>query len=212
MANALRAVCAAAVVLLGIAPVPAQAEERGAEIYADLCASCHGRYGRGDGPLASSLASPPPDFTDSAWRAGRSRDQIVEGLTSASHSPMAIAQVLKPTALAAAVDYILALSVPGGHLSVAEGRDIYNASCWICHGRKGDGHGPAAKNLSGPSPRNFTSPEFKIAGREDEIVRTISKGAAVSFHGSPMMTEWGSGLSQRQIRSLVEYLKTLKKR
>jgi len=36
---------------------------RGAEVYANYCAICHGETGRGDGPLAIGLSSPPADFT-----------------------------------------------------------------------------------------------------------------------------------------------------
>lgn len=36
-------------------------------LYAGLCAPCHGPEGRGDGPVAASLAVPPPDFSQ-GWR------------------------------------------------------------------------------------------------------------------------------------------------
>lgn len=214
MTRWLGAVCAVGMALAGIGPMSAGAEtpDRGAEIYADLCAGCHGRYGRGDGPLAADLAVDVPDFTDPAWTAGRSTQQIVDGLVGASHAPMAIARVLERDALRDAVAYIRTLAGPGGHVSRAEGRDIYNATCWVCHGRDGDGQGPAAANLEGPAPRDFTSPEFTIEGREDEIARTIARGAEASFHGSPLMPEWGSSLSERQVRGLVEYLKTFQQR
>jgi cytochrome c oxidase cbb3-type subunit 2 len=32
------------------------------------CAPCHGSAGGGDGPLASRLAAPPPDWRGAAWR------------------------------------------------------------------------------------------------------------------------------------------------
>jgi high-affinity iron transporter len=37
---------------------------RGAELYARLCASCHGPTGAGDGPAGAGLDPPPIDFTD----------------------------------------------------------------------------------------------------------------------------------------------------
>lgn len=36
--------------------------ERGREVYAKHCRSCHGEAGRGDGPAAKSLAHRPRDF------------------------------------------------------------------------------------------------------------------------------------------------------
>ncbi|MBF9173604.1 cytochrome c/FTR1 family iron permease [Xanthomonas campestris pv. campestris] len=38
--------------------------DRGKEIYAQVCANCHGLSGAGDGPVSSSLDPPPIDFTD----------------------------------------------------------------------------------------------------------------------------------------------------
>ena len=45
-------------------PVPPTQEsvQRGAEIYADRCAICHGDTGRGDGPAGAALRPPPADF------------------------------------------------------------------------------------------------------------------------------------------------------
>jgi cytochrome c oxidase cbb3-type subunit 2 len=195
------------------APASAQTspdgEGRGERIYGSFCSSCHGRYGRGDGPLAQDLEVKLPDFTDPAWRAGRSVDQIVAGLRGAPHSRMAIATVLEPGALHDAVAYVAGFAVPGEHVSVMAGRDIYQASCWVCHGLEGKGNGPASEGLD-PKPRNFTSPEFVIQGREDEVYQVISQGAAKAFHGSPYMVEWSSRLSPQQIRDVIAYIQTFK--
>ena len=196
----------------GLAAPPSQAEEgRGDHIYHEFCASCHGRYGRGDGPLVPDLQRAPRNFVDSSWLAGRTDQQIIHGLTS-GHSMMAIANVLKPEALADTIAYIRTLSVPGQNVSLAQGHDIYNALCYSCHGLKGDGKGPAADVTGSTPPRDFTSKKFVIDGREDEIARTISLGAQASFHGSPYMPAWGSRLSKDQIRDVIAYLKTFKKK
>lgn len=42
--------------------------EQGAELFARYCASCHGLGGRGDGPVAGALTTPPPDLTRIAAR------------------------------------------------------------------------------------------------------------------------------------------------
>ena len=52
-----------AAILLAVAPAAAQEAEIGAEIYADNCASCHGRDGTGNGPMAPVLLVPPSDLT-----------------------------------------------------------------------------------------------------------------------------------------------------
>ena len=35
----------------------------GHDLFAFYCATCHGRKGTGDGPVAAALKSPPPDLT-----------------------------------------------------------------------------------------------------------------------------------------------------
>ncbi len=39
------------------------AAKSGKHLYGKYCASCHGIEGKGDGPVATALAPPPPDLT-----------------------------------------------------------------------------------------------------------------------------------------------------
>ena len=197
-------------------PTPRGDVRRGEQVYKTLCWACHGNYGRGDGPAAQYLAHTPPDFTDSGVLGGKSDEQVLahlldgRGKAGANHRTMMIGEVLKKEALRDAIAYIRTLSVPGKHVSIPAGRDIYTTFCWACHGAKGDGQGPAAKNLVGVKPRDFTSKDFVIEGREEEVSRTIFMGAAKAFHGSPYMPEWKTTLSRQQIQDVMEYLKTFK--
>jgi len=45
-----------------------RAAEKGEIVYVRYCVSCHGRTGRGDGPVASDLRVPVPDLTTLAAR------------------------------------------------------------------------------------------------------------------------------------------------
>ena len=42
---------------------PSETIESGRDTYVFYCAACHGRTGKGDGPVASSLKAVPPDLT-----------------------------------------------------------------------------------------------------------------------------------------------------
>ncbi len=54
--------------LESVQPGAKAGSQSGRAIYADKCAVCHGRDGRGDGPLADSLGTPPADLTRIAAR------------------------------------------------------------------------------------------------------------------------------------------------
>jgi mono/diheme cytochrome c family protein len=42
----------------------------GRDLFEFYCASCHGRDGKGKGPVAPALKTPPPDLTTIAQRSG----------------------------------------------------------------------------------------------------------------------------------------------
>lgn len=44
-------------------PVQVASAASGKEMFASYCASCHGASGKGDGPAAAALKSPPSDLT-----------------------------------------------------------------------------------------------------------------------------------------------------
>ncbi|MFB3885697.1 MAG: cytochrome c [Thermodesulfobacteriota bacterium] len=77
------------------------------------------------------------------------------------------------------------------------GRKIYENSCQICHGVRGDGNGPAAAAFN-PKPANFTNPNFwQQKDVEKLIANTIEKG-----HG--MMPP--VGLKPNEIKAVIEYI------
>jgi len=53
-----------------VAPPAAADVEDGRQIYRIYCQGCHGDAGRGDGPAAGRLTTPPADLTRLAARAG----------------------------------------------------------------------------------------------------------------------------------------------
>lgn len=64
---------------IDVPPRPALADnvmEKGATLYGTHCATCHGPEGRGDGPAATGLPTPPANFASGRLKAGREPEQI----------------------------------------------------------------------------------------------------------------------------------------
>jgi mono/diheme cytochrome c family protein len=59
------------VVLLALASAPAAAGDAaaGETRFKQLCATCHGVSGKGDGPAAAALRPKPRDMSDAEWQA-----------------------------------------------------------------------------------------------------------------------------------------------
>lgn len=65
---------------------------RGAEVYGQLCWTCHGPEGRGDGPTAATLSPKPADHTDGAYMGSLSDEDlylvIAKGGAAVGKSPL----------------------------------------------------------------------------------------------------------------------------
>ncbi|HEX4334035.1 MAG TPA: cytochrome c/FTR1 family iron permease [Usitatibacter sp.] len=64
-----------------VSPRRAPDVARGATLFAQQCAACHGPAGHGDGPLAKGMDPPPADFLDAAHMAKRSAFGIYNTIT-----------------------------------------------------------------------------------------------------------------------------------
>src|SRR5690625_1107577 len=71
----LTAVIVSAGFMLGQAAVAADAED-GAAKFKQLCATCHGDSGHGDGPASAALNPQPRDMTDHEWQESVDDDHI----------------------------------------------------------------------------------------------------------------------------------------
>ncbi len=90
------------------------------------------------------------------------------------------------------------------------GKKVYFKRCVWCHGIEGGGDGPSADRLF-TRPRNFIQGTFKIrvtdSGElpmEVDLITTVKNG----LQGSAMPA-WGEFLSENEIISVVQFVKTL---
>src|SRR3954470_11104672 len=66
--------------------------ERARAMFESICATCHGLSGQGDGQAAGSLPVKPRNYTDAAWQASVTDEQIkqiiVQGGQAMGKSPL----------------------------------------------------------------------------------------------------------------------------
>ena len=79
------------------------------------------------------------------------------------------------------------------------GADLFKQKCAMCHGADGKGY-PALKTP------DFTDPKVQASLTDKEITDVIKKGKP-----GTAMPAFGEKLSEDQIKSLVTYLRSLKK-
>lgn len=79
---------------------------------------------------------------------------------------------------------------------------IYHNYCSVCHGDRGDGRSRARNSLN-PPPADFTTMEARTTYTRERMILGLQ-------HGRPgtAMTSWASQLSQKEIESVVDYIRT----
>lgn len=87
---------------------------------------------------------------------------------------------------------------------IAQGKSIYNKTCFACHGTTGKGDGMAAAALN-PKPADFTDPEHSSYYSDRGRLYVIKNG----IKDSPMVG-WGSSLSEKEILAVYAYVKSLR--
>lgn len=61
----------------GTAPATADGiPEQSKQMFATVCATCHGNDGTGNGPASASLNPKPRNYTDAAWQASVTDDEL----------------------------------------------------------------------------------------------------------------------------------------
>jgi mono/diheme cytochrome c family protein len=100
--------------------------------------------------------------------------------------------------------FLLALVCSVWAGNAERGKAIYGSNCVACHGKDGDGKGPAAQAMR-PSPTDFTLADWWKGKTDDQIAAIIKDGRAAT----PMVAF--QKLSAEELDDLVAYMKSLSK-
>jgi mono/diheme cytochrome c family protein len=89
----------------------------------------------------------------------------------------------------------------------AEGKKLYDSYCSTCHGEKGKGDGAAARALP-VKPADHTNGAIMNQLSDQFLIDIISKGGS-AVGKSSFMPSWGGAIDDKQIGSLVAYLRSI---
>jgi len=84
--------------------------------------------------------------------------------------------------------------------NLARGRDIYQTTCSVCHGDKGDGRSQAQQSLK-PPPRDFTTAPAELT--RSHMIYTVNRG-----HPKTAMVSFSSQLGASDIEAVVDYVRS----
>lgn len=103
-------------------------------------------------------------------------------------------------ALAVFTFTVFTVSLPNRARADADASKVFKTSCTLCHSADGSGDSPTGKALKA---KDLRSDEVQKKS-DDELATTIAKG-------NGKMPAFGSKLSPDVIKSLVAYIRSLKK-
>ncbi len=187
----------------------------GRDSYELYCASCHGREGTGNGPVAGALRTPPANLTTLSQRNNGTfpRQRVttfIEGASRASdaHGPSDMpvwgttfkalegSDARVKVRLANLAAYVESLQRPPVSVAPARpaamtGAQLFRNYCASCHGTAGRGDGSMASRLR-KAPPDLTKYTARNGGVfPSERLRRIIDGRDVVAHGDPAMPVWG---------------------
>jgi len=86
------------------------------------------------------------------------------------------------------------------------GQKIFQMRCFVCHGRDGQGSGPASQGLS-QKPQDLTDPSWQRSVTDDQIKTVIHAGGAIMGKSGAMPAN--PDLTDDDLNSLVDYVRHL---
>ncbi|MDT8426227.1 MAG: c-type cytochrome [Methyloprofundus sp.] len=98
------------------------------EVYDQLCANCHGLYGRGDGDFAVQMPVSLPDLSAASYQNQHSDAELVEIITQGKHAMPGMGDVLSVQEIKRVTAFMRLFS---------PGYESYDRFCAACHSSDG---------------------------------------------------------------------------
>ena len=174
---------------------------RGAELFKQDCAACHGTDGRGDGWVAQVLLRKPKDLSATRFSLQLLSQALWNGKRGTA---MPSWRALPQSDLIALAAYVQTLHQPSRPEAVSaealkHGSQVFLQNCAPCHGVSGDGKGASATSLI-PEPANFKlkQPDF------DYILQVVGEGIP-----GTAMPAWKQQISEPDRMAVADFVRSL---
>jgi mono/diheme cytochrome c family protein len=173
--------------------------ERGKQLFATACASCHGETGNGDGKNMSTLLPHATDLVDGRFTPPAIEAAIVRGVRGTA---MPAFPSLSAANIADVVAFTASLGSSAAPPAPTEAaKMLFATNCASCHGNTGDGDGLNARVLA-RKPTNF----YERQPSAQRALVAISEGVP----GTAMPT-WKAKLDDAQRAALADYVRSVYK-
>jgi len=174
----------------------------GGAMYAQVCASCHGPTGHGDGPAARSLPTAPPAIGVAAAMRQVSPAMMYRlvsvGVRGTAMS--AWASTMTPAQRWNVVAYVTSMRATTAQ--AREGEGLYFQRCASCHGSGAAASGMFAHDLT-TIPPEIMAFAWQADHSDSEVAQAIDSGVA----GTVMPPS--RDLTPKQVSEIIAYLRTL---
>ncbi len=91
-------------------------------------------------------------------------------------------------------------------LQAADPKELYTKNCQGCHGKEGKGDTKLGQKLE---IRDYSDPKVQAKLKDDEMFKSIKEG--LKKGDKTLMKEYGSKLSDEEIKGLVKVMREFKK-
>lgn len=175
--------------------------EGGEKVYDSLCLSCHGVYGRGDGPLAKTLPAAPRDLLAPPYQQQITDEALFEIISSGKGAMPGSGEVLSVDERKAVVAFVRLLT---------PGYETYDRYCVGCHGQKGQPLRQEIIDLLGQTENWKPPPPLDKEFLRKHSDAQLRKGVRhmLTLYRAPM-PHFAGELKADEVREIVGYLRNL---
>lgn len=180
--------------------LPATADaNRGGQLYAHNCASCHGARGEADGPGAKELSPRPADLSGHEYTVNRLSFVLWNGVAGTAMPAWRDLSAQDRADLAQTVRSLhTAQPEPAIPANLQDlGARVYKENCAQCHGEQGGGDGSAVSELR-IVPADFRDVRPSLA----ESLRALRNGVE-----GTQMAPWTGRLSEAELSAVAYYVR-----